>query len=199
MNFEIEVIRRESCFSGFFNVARYRLRHSLFTGGWSSVIARERTEYLNAVAALLYDPVRDQVIMVEQFRIGAMEQGRCAWTLEPVGGVLNEGEDPRDVARREAIEEAGREIQKLEYIGTYHVSPGVAADRVRLYCACVNAVGAGGIHGREDEEEETRVVVIDAKRLIGEVFSGRIDTSSAIIGVQWLALNRERLRVEWNR
>ena len=199
MNYEIEVIRREGCFSGFFDVARYRLRHSLFAGGWSDVIERERTEYLNAVAALLYDPLRDLVIMVEQFRIGAMEQGRGAWTLEPVGGVLRGGEEPGDVARREAIEEAGREIRALESIGTYHVSPGVAADRVRLYCGSVNASGAGGIHGVKDEGEETRVVVIEAEQLIRELFTGRIGTSSAIICVQWLAMNRGRLRIEWNR
>lgn len=199
MNYEIDIIGREGCFSGFFSVARYRLRHSLFAGGWSSVIERERTEYLNAVAALLYDPILDQVVMVEQFRIGALEQGRGAWTIEPVGGVLHNGEEPIAVARREAMEEAGCEIDALEYIGTYHVSPGVAADRVRLFCGRVSAPVAGGVHGLKEEGEETRVVVIDAEQVIRELFTGRIDTSSAIICTQWLSLNRERLRVEWNR
>lgn len=199
MNYALKVIARERCFNGFLRLVRYRLQHSLFAGGWSQVIARERIERLNAAAAILYDALRDQIVMIEQFRIGALEHGRGAWTLEPVGGVLNPCEDVEDVVRREAMEEAGLEIQELEYIGAYHVSPGTSADRVRLFCGRVKAGEAVGIHGLKDEGEETRVKVIDAEHAISELFSGRIDTSAAIIGIQWIALNRDRLRVDWSR
>ena len=137
--------------------------------------------------------------MVEQFRIGALEHGQGAWTLEPVGGVLNPGEHAEEVVRREAVEEAGMEIQELEHIATYHVSPGTGADRVRLFCGRVRAAEASGVHGIIEEGEETRVKVLDALQAISDLSSGRIDTSSAIIGIQWLALNRDRLRSEWNR
>lgn len=199
MKYALEVIARERCFNGFLSLVRYRLRHSLFAGGWSQEIKRERIEQLNAVAAILYDAIRDQVVMVEQFRIGALEHGRGAWTLEPVGGILNRGERADEVVRREALEEAGVEIQELEHIATYHVSPGVSADRVRLFCGRVDAGKAEGIHGVRNEGEETCVRVIDAEQAISGVLSGRMDVSSAIIGAQWLALNRGRLRVEWNR
>jgi ADP-ribose pyrophosphatase len=128
-----------------------------------------------------------------------LEHGSDAWTLEPVGGVLNPGEQIEEALRREAMEEAGLEIQQLEHIATYHVSPGTAADRVRLFCGRVDAGKAVGIHGVGEEEEETRVKVIDANQAASALCSGEIDTSSAIIGTQWLALNRDRLRVEWNR
>ncbi len=199
MKYALEVIARERCFNGFLRLVRYRLRHSLFVGGWGPVIERERIERLNAVAAILYDSLRDQIVMVEQFRIGALEHGQGAWTLEPVGGILNHGEQAEEVVRREAMEEAGMEIQELEHIDTYHVSPGTCADRVRLFCGRVHAAGALGVHGIIEEGEETRVKVIDARQAILDLSSGRIDTSSAIIGIQWLALNRDRLRREWNR
>lgn len=199
MKYALEVIDRKSCYDGFLKLVRYRLRHSLFIGRWSPVLTRERLEYLNSVAAILYDPVSDQIVMVEQFRIGAIEQGRRAWTLEPVGGVLKPGEDARDVLRREAMEEAGCLVSSLLPIGTYHVSPGTSADRMRLFCGRVDAALAGGVHGLSEEGEDTRVVVIDSAQVIRELFAGRIDTSAAIIAIQWFALNRDRLRAEWNR
>jgi ADP-ribose pyrophosphatase len=199
MRYEIDLISRESLHAGFLKVARYRLRHSLFAGGLSRIIVRERLECLRAAAAILYDPHRDQVVMVEQFRIGALEEGRRAWTLEPVGGIIANGEDPAAVVRREALEEAGCEIGALDTIGTYHVSPGTAADKVSLFCGCVSAARANGIHGLHEEDEETRVVVIPFSRAVSELFNGRVDSSSAIVGIQWLAMNRKRLRRVWVR
>jgi ADP-ribose pyrophosphatase len=199
MKYALEIIAREQCFKGFLGLVRFRLRHSLFAGGWSPVIERERIEYLNAVSAILYDPVLDQVVMVEQFRIGALEHGQGAWTLEPVGGVLKAAEDAREVVRREAMEEAGCEILDLEPIGAYHVSPGTSAARIRLFCGRVDAGRAKGIHGLAEEGEDTRVAVMNTEQAMGELYSGRINTSAAIIAIQWLAMNRDRLRVEWPR
>jgi len=198
MRYALEVIARERCFSGFLRLTRYRLRHSLFAGGWSPIIERERVEYLNSAAAILYDAMRDQVVLIEQFRVGALEHGRGAWTLEPVGGILKAGEDAREVVRREAMEEAGCQVLDLAPIGAYHVSPGTSADRVRLFCGRVDAASAGGIHGLTEEGEDTHVVVIDTEQAERELYSGRIDTSAAIIATQWLMMNRDRLRVEWN-
>lgn len=197
MKYELQLIERSSLVSGFLRLAKFRLRHSLFTGGWGPVIERERVEYLNAVSALLYDPLRDQVVMVEQFRIGALEHGRWAWTLEPVGGVLNSGEDVFDAVRREAMEEAGCDVSDLIQVGSYHVSPGTAADRIRLFCGRVDASRAAGIHGVHEEGEDTRVAVVDAEQAIRGLYSGRIDTSAAIIALQWLAMNRDWLVSVW--
>lgn len=116
-----------------------------------------------------------------------------------MGGVLEPGEDAGEVVRREAMEEAGCEILDLEPIGAYHVSPGTMADRIRLFCGRVDAARAGGIHGLREEGEDTRVTVLDTEQAIRELYSGRIDTATAIIAIQWLLMNRDRLRVKWNR
>lgn len=198
MEYRIDVIARELCFEGFLKVARYRIRHSGFAGGWSEIFVRERIEFLNSAAAILYDAVSDRVVLVEQFRIGALEDGVGAWTLEPVGGIVGAGEKAGDVVRREALEEAGCEISNLVTIGTYHVSPGTAADRVHLFCGCVDSKSARGVHGLHAENEETRVVVIDFQQAAKQLFSGKLNTSTAILSIQWLAMNRDRLRAEWN-
>jgi ADP-ribose pyrophosphatase len=193
----IEVIAREVCFDGFLRVARYCLRHRLFAGGWSGAIYRERVEPMHAAAAILYDPLSDQVVMVEQFRIGVLELGAAAWTLEPVGGVIHPGEDPAQVVRREAMEEAGCAIVDLIPIGTVQISPGIAAQRLDLYCGRVSAADAGGVFGLRHEGEETRVTVFDLEQALTTLFASGLDNSAAIISLQWLALNRGALRARW--
>jgi ADP-ribose pyrophosphatase len=197
MDYRIDIIDRETCFRGFLSLVRYRLRHRLFSGGWSRPLTRERLEGLRAAAVVLYDPLLDRVVLVEQFRIGGLESGTGAWMLEPVGGVVGPGEDPAEVVRREVREEAGCEVLALEPIGALHVAPGVSDEQLTLFCGRVDAVRARGIHGLGDEGEETRVVAIDVAQVAKELFSGRINNSAAIICIQWLIANRARLSSAW--
>ena len=194
MRYAIELLERQLCHSGFLTLARYRLRHSLYRGGWSAVVERERIENLNAAAVLLYDPARDQVVMVEQFRIGALELGLGAWLVEPPGGIVEPGCDPAEVALREAREETGCAAWGIEPIASFHVSPGVAAQRLHLFCARIDASQAVGVNGVSGEDEDIRVLVFDAVHAIASIGAGRLDTMPVIIVLQWLALNRQRLR-----
>jgi ADP-ribose pyrophosphatase len=196
MKYRIEVLDSETCCDGFFLLKRYRLRHSLFAGGWSEEIVRERVERLRAASVLLYDPVADAVVMIEQFRIGALEQGEGAWLLETVGGLVEPGQDPDDVARREAWEEAGCEILDLLPICEFFVSPGTSVERIHLFCGRVDSRNAEGIHGLAHEGEDIRVEVLGAEQAIAELYTGRINSTSAIISTQWLAMHRMRLRRE---
>jgi len=194
MRYAIDLVDRRLCYSGFLTLSRYRLRHSLYDGGWSEVVQRERLELLDAAAVLLYDPVRDQAVMVEQFRIGALELGAGAWLIEPPGGVIEPGIDPAAAALREAREETGCAPWAIEPIASVHVNPGVTAQRLHLFCASVDASQAGGVHGVRAEGEDIRVLVLDAVHAIASAGAGRLDTMAAIITLQWLALNRRRLR-----
>jgi ADP-ribose pyrophosphatase len=197
MDYRIEVLGEETGYDGFFELRRFRLRHSLYAGGWSGEIERERVERLRAAAVLLYDPKTDQVVMIEQFRIGALEQGRDAWLLEIVGGLVESGEDAAEVARRESQEEAGCELLELVPICDFYVSPGTATERVQLYCGRVDAGSAGGVFGIEEEGEDIRVEVLAADQAIGELYVGRVNSTTAIVAVQWLAMHRESLRRRW--
>lgn len=190
----IEVLSRERVFDGFLKLDRYRLRHALFRGGMSAELVRERLERLRAASVLLYDPHEDVVVLVEQFRIGALELGRGAWLLETVGGYVEEGESPEAVARREALEEAGTEVRELIPISELWVSPGTSMERISLFAGLVSTRGAGGVHGLDHEGEDIRAVVLGADQALAELHGGRADSTSIIIALQWLAMNRERLR-----
>ena len=193
----VELLDKSERYSGFFRINRYRLRHRLFAGGWSGVIEREVFERGHAVGVLPYDPVADSVVLIEQFRIGALVAGMSPWLIEVVAGIAEEGEAPEEVARRETQEEAGLEIQALMPMCRYLVSPGGSSESVRLYCGRVDSRGAGGIHGLAEEHEDIRVDRLpygDAMRLLEE---GRVTNSVSLIALQWLALHRDRVRAAW--
>jgi ADP-ribose pyrophosphatase len=197
MEYEFQIIDSETLTDGFLSLKRYRLRHSLFAGGWSNELIRERVEGYRAAALLPYDPVRDEVVLIEQFRIGALEDKDGAWILEIVGGILEKEWGPESVAQREAVEEAGCEVTALEPICEYLVSPGTTTERIYLYCGRVDATRAAGVHGVHEEGEDIRVEVLTADDAIAELYTGRINSSSTIIALQWLALHREELRRRW--
>lgn len=198
MKYKYELIDTKKVFDGFLKLNRYRVKHELFEGGSSGELIRERMEGLRATSVLLYDPILDKVVLVEQFRIGALEQAGHPWVIETVGGYIGEGETAEAVARREALEEANCLIQALEPISSFMVSPGISVDRIHLFCGQVDASSAGGVHGLDHEGEDIRVLVMDADQAIGELYGGRMNSTSVIIALQWLAAKRTELQKRWS-
>jgi ADP-ribose pyrophosphatase len=194
----VEILDKTVCYDGFFRLERYRLRHRLFSGAWSRVLTRELFERGHAAAVLPYDPALDVVVLVEQFRIGALEAPGGPWLLEIVAGVIDHpGETPEDVVRREAVEEANCQIQELVHICDYFVSPGGTSERISLFCGRVDAAGAGGLCGLAAEEEDIRVLVVPFAEAIEQLHAGKINSAAPIIALQWLQLNHDQLRARW--
>ncbi len=194
---DIEILNCETVYRGYFRIDRYHLRHRSFAGGWSGEMSREVFERGHAVAVLLYDPQRDQVVLIEQFRIGAYAAGRPAWLLEIVAGIIGEGEDPAEVALRETHEETGCVATELIHICDYLPSPGGSSESLALFCARVDAETAGGIHGLTHEQEDIRTVVMDSGDAIALLDQGQLNNSAIIIAIGWLARQRDRLRASW--
>ena len=193
----VEIVDKTVCYDGFFRLERYRLRHRLFSGAWSRVLTRELFERGHAAAVLPYDPALDAVVLVEQFRIGALEAPGSPWLLEIVAGIIDPGETPEEVVRREAVEEANCQIEALIHIYDYFVSPGGTSERISLFCGKVDAIGAGGLYGLEAEEEDIRVTVVPFAEAIEQLHAGKINSAAPIIALQWLQLNHAPLRVRW--
>ena len=195
---DFEIIARDVLFQGFFRIERYRLRHRLFSGAWSDEIVRELFERGHAAAVLPYDPVRDEVVLIEQFRIGALHAPGGPWLLEIVAGMMESEETAAEVVRREAQEEAGCRIEALAPIYEYLVSPGGTSERISLFCGKVDARGVSGIHGCSAEGEDIRATAVSLDEALAMLAAGRINSASPIIALQWLSLNRDRLRRDWS-
>jgi ADP-ribose pyrophosphatase len=195
----IDILDREIAYHGFFRIDRYRLRHRLYSGGMSGALTREIFERGNAVAVLLYDPLRDALVLIEQFRLAAHLAGLPAWQLEIVAGIIDRpGESASEVVHREAKEEAGLVIiGDVLPIHRYLASPGGSTETVALYCGRVDASRAGGIHGLADEQEDIKVVVKSYDEAMALLAADKIDNGFTMVALYWLAANRARLRREW--
>ncbi|HSO41318.1 MAG TPA: NUDIX domain-containing protein [Rhodospirillales bacterium] len=205
---DVEIESRETVFSGYFRVDQYRLRHRLFAGGWSDSAGREVFERGHAVAVILYDPYRDLLVLIEQFRIGAfaalraephLAGTRTPWLLEVVAGIIDDGESPETVARREAMEEAGCKILEMEPVCKFLLSPGVMTESLELFCGRVDARGVGGIHGLEHEHEDIRVVAVPVVEAFRWLDEGRFVNATALVAMLWFRLNHDDLRRRWRR
>lgn len=195
---DVEILAHETGYAGFYRLDRLRLRHRRFDGGWTGAIVREVVRRGTSVAILPYDPVRDEVVLIEQFRVGALIAGRCPWMIETIGGMGDGGgETAETIARRETAEEAGLEILEIERIAGFMPSPGGSAEYMDLYIGRVDATDAGGLHGLADEDEDIRVLRLATDEALAGIATGRIETAYTIIALQWLALNRTALRARW--
>lgn len=194
---DVEIIARETLYSGFFSMDLYRFRHRLFNGEMSGEIKREIFERGHAAVLLPFDPVRDEVVLIEQIRIAAYDVSESPWLLEMVAGMIEEGESVEDVARREAQEEAGLVVGRTQPVLSYLASPGGTSERLSIMVGEVDATTAKGIHGLADENEDIRVHVVSREQAYQWVEEGRIDNAASVIALQWLQLHHQKLRNEW--
>ena len=194
MKYRWKLEQHLTLFEKYFRLDEYSITHELFGGGSSPVFTREIFERGVVVAVLPFDPQRGKVVLIEQFRAGAIDDADGPWLIECVAGVIDAGESEEQVALRESHEEAGCTISKLETISRYYVSPGGTTEHCSLFCGIVDSEGVGGIHGLPHEHEDIRVMVIDAVQAYAWVREGRIRSSASIIALQWLELNEARLR-----
>lgn len=194
---DVEILSSEKVYNGFFSMVKYRLRHKLFNGGWSEPLERELFERGHAAALLPYDPIEDKVVILEQFRIGAMVAEFTPWQLEIVAGIIEVGELAHDVACREAVEEAGLTVTDLEKVTRYLSSSGGCSEALDVFVGRVDSTQAQGIHGLIDEGEDIRVHVITRQEAYQWVESGKIENAASIIALQWLQLNYLRLQGKW--
>lgn len=192
MKYRWKLHQHLTLFEKYFRLDEYSVSHELFAGGFSPVFTREIFERGSVVAVLPYDPLRRKVVLIEQFRAGAVGDAEGPWLIESVAGVIEPGESEQQVALREAEEEAGCQVRQLELISRYYVSPGGASELCSAYCGLVDSDGLGGIHGLADENEDIRVLVVDAEEAFAWVRAGRIRSSATIISLQWLQLNQAR-------
>lgn len=192
---DIEVLSTQTVYDGFFKMVKYRLRHKLFAGGWSGEFERELFERGHAAAVLPYDSKRDQVVLIEQFRVGAMAADCQPWQLEIIAGMLDhDDESPEQVVRREATEESGLVLGKTQKISRYLSSSGGCSEVLDIFVSEVDSRLAQGIHGVASESEDIRVHVVSRNQAYQWLESGKIENAATIIALQWLQLHYQCLQ-----
>jgi len=194
---DVEVETRETVFKGYFRMDALTLRHRRFDGSWTDGIRREMFERGDAVAVLPWHVESDKVILIEQFRPGAIRGHDSPWMLEAVAGVVEAGETDIDVAHREALEEAGCTMDALTPIVSYYPSPGACSEQIRLFVGRVVSAVVGEVKGVDTEHEDILVHSVARADAIALLDAGKINNGLTIIALHWLARHGDRLRAEW--
>ncbi|MEH6595899.1 MAG: NUDIX domain-containing protein [Colwellia polaris] len=196
---DVKVQKKVRKYQGFFALDEYQFQHKLYAGGYSKVLTREVFERGNAVGLLPYDPKTDSIILVEQFRAGALKSKTGPWQLELIAGMCSEDEVPLDVAIRESKEEANLDLapENVIKVMDYLSSAGGMSECIHLYCACVDSSNISGVYGLESEGEDILVHVMTRKNANKLLAEGKILNAATIITLQWLALNVDKFKSSW--
>lgn len=193
----VEIIEKKPLYKGFFEMDEYFLKYPRYDGGMSRVISREVMERRHAVGVLLYDAVKDTVVLVEQFRVGVYLTGEYPWVVECVAGIIEPGEEPAEVAVREAREESGCDVLELIPIIKYFSSPGGLTETIQLFCGRIDSSRHGTLGGLESEAEDIRVLVLPSDEAVQALKDGKINNAVTVIALQWFMMNKDMLKERW--
>ncbi len=194
---DVRILADETAYQGYFRIRRVTVQYRAFGGGWVEPQVREIFERGDAVGLLPYDPSTDCVILIEQFRPGAMRDGASPWMLELIAGIVEPGESDSEVAHREAEEEAGCTVSELQPIATVLPSAGACSEQVRLFCGRVEDAGVGGIHGLADEGENMLVHAVPVADAFALLDADRVPNGHTLISLLWLRQHIAAIRERW--
>ena len=199
---DVQIISSETAWKGRFSVELVQFRHRRFDGAMSGVRNWELFCRGQAAGVLPYDPVIDQVALIEQFRLPALAAGMQPVMVEIPAGLCDAGEDPAKTVIRESHEEMGLAVDLLERIGDFLLTPGGSDERCTMFVGRIHAPRAGpdgiiGQGGLADENEDIRVRLHSATSAIEAAVAGRYPNSVTTIALLWLAARRDWLRAHW--
>jgi len=192
----------EIVWSGRFPVHLVRFRQRRFDGTMSAPRSWELLRRGTAAAVLPYDPAADMVVVIEQFRLPAFAAGLPPVMTELAAGLTDGAEAPETTIRREAVEEMGLELGRVEKIGDFLLTPGGCDELCTLFAAQITLGAIGpdgvlGVRGLASEGEDIRVRALPAAHVIEQAIAGAYPNSVATIGLLWLAAKRNDLRTRW--
>jgi len=188
-NQDVAIDGREIVFKGFIQVEKVSVRYRLFDQTtYSKTLQRELIRRKEAAGVLLYSHEQQKFALIEQFRIGAIDDTESAWQLEIIAGVLDGDESPENCIRRESLEESGCEIDQLQHLFSFYPSAGACSELFHLYSAHTQLPEYGGIFGMPEEGENIQLHLLDYADLPALMTSGRLKNAPVIMALQWLQM-----------
>lgn len=193
---DVEVLAHSRPYTNFFALCEYELKVPRFDGAGGTSVHRAGFLATDAAIVLPYDPVRDRVLLVEQFRMGPFMRGDVhPWVMEPPAGRVDAGEAPEMTARREAQEEAGLTLQDVHLVHTGYPSPGTSSEYYNVYVAITDlpddAARLGGL-ATEAEDIQGHLFAFDA--FMDGLKNGCFPVIPLALAGYWLAVHRDELR-----
>jgi ADP-ribose pyrophosphatase len=187
----VVIERKRLILDDFFKVEEAYLSYERFDGTMSPVLRRLNFERGDAVAAVLFNRRRGTVLLVNQFKYPSFAKGP-GWITELMAGMIDPGETPEVALHREMLEETGYQVENVEHIATFYVSPGGSSERIHLYYAELPdaPVEKGG--GEVAENEDIKVLEFAAKEAFHQLDRREIADAKTILGLMWLRARLQR-------
>ena len=193
---KVEILHTETGYKkAIFRIVEARLRHERFDGTMSKEMTRLSLERGDACAAIMYNPLDDTILLEEAFRYPTYEKTKNGWLFEIPAGMINDDESPADAMKREIEEETGYRVDAVKEIFSFFLSPGGSSERIYFFFVRINPsqhiAKGGGLDSESEDIRSIHVKVDDALKMLEEQ---KIHDAKSIIGLQWLAANRFRLK-----
>lgn len=196
MSRDVVIQTRQQPYLNFFTVEENDMQFRRYDGQLSGVVNRGAWHVGQVVAVLPYDPVRDCVLLIEQFRAAVYMSGNAApWVWQPIAGLIDPGDTPASAAHREAAEEAGLVLSRLEDAGQAYSSPGSSTEFVHMFVGIADLAETQEIGGLAEEDEDILSRVLSFDELMQAVDSNQFRDLPLLCLAQWLARHRDRLRL----
>ncbi len=186
---KFKIINNRNIYSGFFKMSEVTLKYKKFDGSWSNEVKRELFTGAQVSAVLPYDPIKKEIILIQQFRPGTISKNVGNYLEEIVAGIIDPGEDPQTAAKRECLEETGCEVRKLIPIQNYFPAPGSSESFYHLYLAEIETFKGKRIMGLKTENEDILVKSYKISEVKNKLLNGKILNGLALIALQWFFLN----------
>ena len=193
----VTVHKKERVFKQYFAIDAYEVSYSRFDGTQSNVFRREVFERdANAVAVLAYDVKTDEIALIEQFRIGALNDTDSPWLIEIVAGMIDGDERPVISAIRELKEEIGVCLteDKLLRICEEYATPGGASEKTTVFIANADLSELANHGGLDIEGEDIRVFKAPLTEAYKQIGLGRIKNAVTILAIQYLLIEKEKVK-----
>ena len=188
MKYQHKIIKKMKIYDGFFKLHELTFLHKKHNGQWSNELKREIFSGASVATVLPYDPIKNRIILINQFRAGVLEQKVNPMMNEIVAGIIDEGEKPEDAAIRECYEETGCKIKKIKTIQSYFPAPGSSESYYHLFLGEIESFEGTRIMGLSNEDEDILVrsyTITEIKKLL---FEKRIINGLTLIALQWFFL-----------
>lgn len=184
---DVEITQREFLYQGFIKVEKISLKHRLFNQtSYTTPIQRELIRRKEAAGVLIYNDQQQRFALIEQFRVGAVDDAISPWQLEIIAGVLDGDESPETCIRRESLEESGCVIDQLQHLFSFYPSAGACDEIFHLYVAQAELPEQGGVFGMPEEGENIQLHILKYQQLDSLFETQRLKNAPVIMALQWL-------------
>ena len=193
MNSEYKINYKKKLHDGFFKLHEINFNHKKHSGKWNLEVIREVFGGAHVATVLPYDPIKKKIVLLKQFRAGALKRNHDPILIEIVAGIIDKDENPSDAAKRECIEETGCNVKKIQKIYSYYPAPGSSESYYHFFLAEIDSFEGEKIFGQEHENEDILVKAYSVDEVKKLLLNQKIINGVTIMALQWFFLNNFKI------